>query len=259
MLSGGGTSSDEGFGIAVDGGGNSYLTGRYQDTATFGATTLVSAGDFDVFVAKVDADGNYLRALRGGGTGFDEGSGIAIDASGNSYLTGRFQGTATFGTTTLVSAGSSDVFLAKVGPDGNYLWALRGGGGSFDEGFGIAVDPSGNSYLTGRYFGSATFGTATLVSAGSDDLFVIKVAPDGNFLSALRGGGTSSDQGLGIAADAFGNSYLTGRYKGTPPSGPRPWSPPGTSTYSWRSSTARPPAPVTLISPARWMWWTWSR
>ena len=117
----GGTGSAFGFGIAVDTAGNSYVTGGFEGTATFGPgetneTTLTSAaGDRDIFVAKYDASGDLLWAKRAGGEGFDRSFGIAVDAAGNSYVTGGFEGTATFGpgetdeTTLTSAAGSTDV------------------------------------------------------------------------------------------------------------------------------------------------------
>ena len=101
------------------------VTGFFDGSATFGAgetntTTLSSAGIFDIFVAKYDASGDLVWAKRAGGTDFDEGLGIAVDVSGNSYVTGFFAGSATFGAgetnaTTLTSAGSDEIFVAKYG------------------------------------------------------------------------------------------------------------------------------------------------
>ncbi|NOY58069.1 MAG: hypothetical protein GXO75_03915, partial [Calditrichaeota bacterium] len=98
----GGTSDDWGFSIAFDDDGNSLVTGYFEETATFNAgepneTTLTSAGDKDIFVAKYAPDGSLLWAKRAGGTSRERGYGIATDNTGNCVVTGRFQGTATFG------------------------------------------------------------------------------------------------------------------------------------------------------------------
>lgn len=89
-------------------------------------------------------------AKRAGGTNADEGRSISIDADGNSYVTGHFIGTAIFGSTTLISSSSeySDVYVGKMDPNGNWLWAKKAGGTSTDEGYGIYTDGSGNSYVT---------------------------------------------------------------------------------------------------------------
>jgi len=211
----GGTSDDYGYSIAIDSSGNSYVTGYFYSTASFGTTTLTSSGDCDIFVAKLDSSGNWLGANQAGGTGEDYGFSIAIDSSGNSYVTGYFQGIAYFGTTTLTSSGGDDIFVATLNNGGNWQWAQKAGGTSPDYGYGIAIDSSGNSYVTGYFYSTASFGTTTLTSSGNYDIFVAKLDSDGNWLWAKQAGGTSWDYGLGIAIDSSGNSYVTGYFQGT--------------------------------------------
>jgi dockerin type I repeat protein len=123
----GGKNYEEVYGIAVDIAGNSVVTGSFYNTATFGAgepneTVLISAGSIDIFVAKYVPDGSLAWAKRGGGTSGDlVGHGIAVDAAGNSVVTGSFGDNATFGEgnpneTVLTSVGSSDIFVAKYKP-----------------------------------------------------------------------------------------------------------------------------------------------
>ena len=206
------------YGIAVDASGNSYVTGYFQGTATFGYTTLTSSGGSDIFVAKLDSWGNWLWAKNAGGTGADIGYGIAVDASGDSYVTGYFYGSAIFGYTTLTSSGGSDIFVAKLDSWGNWLWAKNAGGTGADIGYGIAVDADGNSYVTGYFQSSpAAFGSTTLISNGDYDIFVAKLDSWGNnWLWAKNAGGTSDDYGEGIAVDADGNSYVTGYFQSSP-------------------------------------------
>jgi hypothetical protein len=211
----GGTSDDYGYSITIDFSGNSYVTGYFYSTASFGTTTLTSSGDCDIFVAKMDSSGNWLGANQAGGTGEDYGFSIAIDSSGNSYVTGYFQGIAYFGTTTLTSSGGDDIFVATLNNGGNWQWAQKAGGTSPDYGYGIAIDSSGNSYVTGYFYSTASFGTTTLTSSGNYDIFVAKLDSDGNWLWANQAGGTSWDYGLGIAIDSSGNSYVTGYFQGT--------------------------------------------
>ena len=214
---GGGTDWDEGYGIAVDSAGNTYVTGYFEGTASFGGTSLTSSGSNDVFVAKYDASGNVLWEKKAGGTNFDKGRGIAVDGSGNAYVTGEFSGTASFGGTTLSSSGTyiADIFVAKYDASGNVLWAKKAGGSSWDEGRSIAVDGSGNTYVTGYFLGTANFGGTTLTSSGSNDVFVAKYDASGNVLWAKKGGGSSLDGGSGIAVDGSGNAYVTGEFSGT--------------------------------------------
>jgi hypothetical protein len=223
----GGTSIDYGNGIAVDASGNVYTTGYFSGTVDFdpnaGTANLSSAGDSDIFVQKLDASGNLIWAKRMGGTNTDIGNGIAVDASGNVYTTGRFEGTVDFdpnaGIFNLTAAGGADIFVQKLDASGNLLWAKRMGGTINDLGNGIAVDASGNVYTTGYFMGTVDFdpnaGTANLTAAGGVDIFVQKLDASGNLLWAKSMGDTGSDVGFGIAVDASGNVYTTGRFEGT--------------------------------------------
>ena len=208
----GGTDTDCGYGIAVDANGNSYIIGVFAENATFGTTTLTSSGYKDIFVAKLDINGNWLWAKQAGGTDYDIVYSIAVDDNGNSYVTGYFWSSATFGATTLTSSGQYDIFVAKMDSNGNWLWAKQAGGTSSDRGYSIAVDDNGNSYVTGYFEESATFGATTLTSSGYEDIFVAKLNINGNWLWAKQAGGTSGDFGLSIAVDANGNSYVTGNF-----------------------------------------------
>jgi hypothetical protein len=178
------------------------VTGSFQGTATFGSTTLTSAGSYDAFVAKIDASGTYLWATKAGGTATDEGSGISTLSDGSAIVTGSFSGTATFGSTTLTSAGSQDVFVAKIDAAGAYVWATQAGGVSTDQGRGVSTVSDGSAIVTGYFQGTATFGSTTLTSAGSSDVFVAKIDASGTYVWATKAGGTSWDEGLAISASA---------------------------------------------------------
>jgi hypothetical protein len=123
-----------------------------------------------------------LWATQAGGSGNDQGRGIATTARGDSYVTGLFAGTATFGQepnqTSLTAVGGADIFVAKYAPDGTLLWATRAGGSSDDVGGGIATTARGDSYVTGLFEGTATFGQepnqTVLTAAGGVDIFVAK-------------------------------------------------------------------------------------
>ena len=113
-------------------------------------------------------------ATKAGGTGNDYGNAISALPDGSSIVTGYFTGTATFGSTTLTSAGSDDVFTAKMNADGTWAWATKAGGTGYDRGFGISALPDGSSIATGYFQGTATFGSTTLISAGSYDVFTAR-------------------------------------------------------------------------------------
>ncbi len=215
----GGTNYDLGKSVAADGSGNCYVAGNFLDTAYFGSHSLTYSGvNDDVFVAKLDSQGNWLWAIRPGGNGGDISCGIVADAAGNSYTTGEFWGNTVFGPSTLPGHGyNGDIFVAKADPDGNWLWAAQAGGTNYDRGNAIALDPSGNTYVTGYFQGTATFGSSSLTTSGSGmDIFVAKLDPSGNWLWARRAGSSQdTEQGNGICVDASGNCCVTGIFYGT--------------------------------------------
>ncbi|MGC9362479.1 MAG: SBBP repeat-containing protein [Candidatus Syntrophosphaera sp.] len=219
-VSAGGSSHDSCYDLAVDASGNAWLTGCFRYGASFGPHTLDSAGNRDIFAAKLDPGGNFLWAVNAGGTDQDYAYGIAIDGAGNAFLTGYFPGTASFGDHELTSAGSTDIFAATLDPEGNFIWAVRAGGPSGDSGHDIAVDEAGNAWLTGYFYGTADFGSHSLASAGYDDIFTARLDPDGNFLWAAGAGGADWDTGDGLAVDASGYAWLTGHFSGTAGFGP---------------------------------------
>lgn len=153
---------------------------------------------------------NFSWAQKAGGASGDYGQAIAVDASGNCYVTGDFVGTANFGGTALVSAGLSDIFVAKLDPNGNFLWVKQAGGTTSDHGYGIAISSTGNCYVTGSFVGTANFGGTALESAGLSDIFVAKLDSSGNWLWAESFGYTNHDRGFGIGVDSGGNCYVTG-------------------------------------------------
>lgn len=231
MLGGYGASSypDLGNDVALDGSGNVYITGSFTGTVDFdpgpGVVNLTSTAvnTADIFIAKYDANGNYLYAKQMGGISADNAYSLFVDAAGNVYITGTFSGTADFdpgaGVVNLVSAGSLDIFFAKYDAAGNYVYAKSIGGTSIDYAASLSVDGSNNVYITGYYQGTVDFnpgaGVANLVSAGSDDVFFAKYDVSGNYVYAKSIGGTGFDNGFSIKADGSGNVYVTGSFSGT--------------------------------------------
>ncbi|HAK78369.1 MAG TPA: hypothetical protein DCM71_16015 [Runella sp.] len=214
----GGASGDGASGIAADGSGNVYVTGNFLRTAAFGTTNLTSTGGTDIFVAKYNSSGTLQWVQKAGGVNNEVGQGVAIDGSGNVYVTGYFQGVATFGTTSLTAAGSvgnNDIFVAKYNGSGTLQWVQKAGGTSPDVSQSIAVDGGGNVYITGFLQGTATFGTTSVTSAGSGDIFVAKYNGSGTFQWVQKAGGPEMDRGHSVAVDGSGNVYLRGSFQGT--------------------------------------------
>ncbi len=212
---GGGNVWDVGNGITVDKFNNCYITGAYRNTATFGTSSFTSAGNYDIYIAKYDSDGNFIWAQSAGGTDDDRGMSVSTDASGNCYITGFFKGTVTIATNTLVSAGDSDILLAKYNTVGIAQWAKRAGGIAADEGSSIKTGTSGNIYVTGYFTDMADFDTSSLTAYGNADIFVAKYDYKGDIIWVKKYGGTQNDKGYGISADTFNNIYVTGSFWGT--------------------------------------------
>jgi hypothetical protein len=224
---GGGT----GKSIAVDALGNTYSCGYFTGVADFnpgaGTHNLTSNGETDIFIQKLDVNGDFLWANSIGGSKFDRAFGIAIDASGNVYTTGDFNGTLDFdpgtGTYNLIATGVGprDIFIQKLDANGNFVWAKSIGNSTTDDhvGSAITVDASGNVYTTGFFHGVVDFnpggGVSNLSSNGNGDIFVQKLDVNGNFVWAKSVGGTHLDRGLSIAADISGNVYTTGYFQFT--------------------------------------------
>ncbi|MDD4308871.1 MAG: SBBP repeat-containing protein [Candidatus Cloacimonetes bacterium] len=220
----GGYSTDYGMCIANDSFGNSYVTGSFEGTATFGTITLTSIGYRDIFIAKIDTHGNWLWVQQAGGisNSYSGGEGIDLDSSGNCYVTGYFENTATFGSTVLTSSGYGDVFITKLDTNGNYLWAKKAGGINDEICYCIAVDSSGNSYVMGDFGDSATFGTTLLTTGDYTNTFIAKLDTNGTWLwvrqiigtQIIEQFGSVATAGRGIATDDIGNCYVTGCFAG---------------------------------------------
>jgi hypothetical protein len=222
----GGAGVETGVSIAADIAGSAYITGRTSSTdyPTFLAIQpIYGGGDSDAFISKIAPDGKSLvySTFLGGGANENatEKSGISIDASGNAYVTGDTQSTDfptsnALRTTKDGSASSADGFVAKIDPGGiNFVYATYLGGSQDDSGFGIAADPTGNAYVTGRTRSTSFTGSsATRPTTATSDAFVAKINPAGSAISYLTFlGGTSGDEsGNAIVIDSTGNAVIAG-------------------------------------------------
>jgi hypothetical protein len=216
----GGLDNDQGNGIAVDASGNAYVAGKTSsfDFPTTSPFQQDNGGSGDVFVTKLNAAGSGLiYSTYLGGEGDDGAYSIAVDSSGNAYLTGETDST-DFPTASPFqgnNGGAYDAFVTKLNASGSALvYSTYLGGGSDDRGYGIAVDSSGNANVTG-YTSFLGFPTANpyqgSYGGGPYDAFVTKLNASGSALVfSTYLGGNSNDSGLGIAVDTSGNTYVTG-------------------------------------------------
>jgi hypothetical protein len=197
----GGSGSDDSFGIAVDGTGNAYITGTTGSTdfpTTPGAFQPTIAGTGDAFVTKLDPTGSTLvYSTYLGGSGGDEGRGIAVDGTGNAYVAGRTDSEDFPTTTGTGPPGSGDAFVTKLNPTGSGLvYSTYLGGHLQDAGVGIAVDVFEDAYVTGitGSFPTTPGAFQTTFGGGNVDAFVAKIteaeAPPGPFSARVTGGGT---------------------------------------------------------------------
>ncbi|MEO8591667.1 MAG: T9SS type A sorting domain-containing protein [Flavobacteriales bacterium] len=208
---------DKATAVTTDADGNVYMTGYfYSPTITFGTYTFTNAGNVgDICVVKYDPDGNVLWATREGGPGLEIPYAIAVDDAHNIIVAGRFSSNSiTLGTTTLLQAGSMDVFVVKYDAAGNVLWATGAGGGSNDEAYALAVDAAGDIIVAGYFTQVATFGAFTLPNPGLANIFLAKCdATTGTFLWARSTGNDGDERALSIDLDAQDNIYAAGFFQ----------------------------------------------
>lgn len=206
----------QGNGVATDAAGNTYVTGIFRDTLTLGSTRLISTGDYDVYVAKLNAAGQYQWAAQAGGSAWDISNGVALDASGNVYITGYTESAApSFGSFSLTNPSyGAAVFVAKLSPAGAWLRVSSASapGDTYSVSTALAVDAGGNVYITGGLRGAVQFGATTLPLYGGYAVFVAKLSAAGTWEWATASWG-GYNFGNAIALDSAGNPYITGSFE----------------------------------------------
>jgi uncharacterized repeat protein (TIGR03803 family) len=225
----GGIDLDRANSVTTDASGNVFITGFFNGVVDFdpaAGTANLTAIDNDIFVQKLDANGNFIWVKHMGGNGSDYGNSIATDASGNVVSTGVFEGTVDFdpgaGIINITSSGK-DTYVQKLDNNGNLIWVKQIEGIDSGEVYGhsLALDAIGNVYTAGLFRNSVDFdpgaASSVLFSVGiSGDFFIQKLDANGNYLWATQfGGGALLDYDIAISADASGNVYSTSSFNGT--------------------------------------------
>lgn len=223
----GGNSIDQGLDINLDNSGYIYTTGVFQSTADFdpgpSVYNLTSVGGSDVFISKMDSTGNFLWAKKIGGTSTDLANSISSDEFNNIYITGYFFGTSDFDPSNMVynltASGLSDIFVLKLDSAGNYLWAKKMGGISYDQALSVTNDSIGHVFTTGYFSGTCDFDTSidtlSLISMGGSDSFISCLDSLGDLMWVKTYGSIYNDVGYGISSKISGSLYSCGGFQGT--------------------------------------------
>lgn len=203
------------YDIDVDKNRNSYIAGEFRGCFQFGTVTLDSQDHSDLFVAKLNADGEWIWAnhFKASSGISNRAKAIAVDDQGNSYVTGSFYGDIEFGDITLTGDGSDPYsFIAKLDGNGNWIWAKRAGAG---HAWDIAVDSQNNIYVTGTCGKTDDFGTGVFPTDNKSNVFVAKLDSDGNWLWVKYGGGAMyNNYGAAIAIGLNDMIHVAGYFQG---------------------------------------------
>lgn len=211
----GGSLIDRGYGVVADAEGNAYVTGHYQSTdAEFAGKPVANRGDYDLFVAKYDREGNMVWLQTGGGKGYDYGHGIAIDSKGDVVVTGAVVGDAEFGEQKFPNDPGAHIFCAKYHPDGSLVWARVATGKTGGSGHGVAVDGQDNIYIGGLAYGTGQFGDKPLVTPKGASAVVAKVTAAGDVAWISQQFGEPSCLFHEITCDREGRVWASGMFKG---------------------------------------------
>ncbi len=187
------------------------VTGEFRTTVDFGGGPLKSAGDADIFVLRLGADGSLVWAKSFGYAGQDYGRAVAVDSRGDILLAAEFTGTVDFGGgKPLQHVGNRDAALVKLDGDGKHIWS-KGYGGSFNDlAVDLAVDAADNAVVVGAFEDVMKIEGHEMKAKGETDAYVVKFGPDGTYQWANSYGADRKDVASGVDFDKFGNVYATG-------------------------------------------------
>jgi len=198
--------------ICPDPAGNLYLCGSFSKTMQAGKDSLTSHGSYDLFYAKINAEGYWQWVIRQGEVNTESANAIAVSPDGSIWLAGYFSNRLEFSQETCYAQGGLDIFVVRLDADGKLLWCTTAGGEEDDSCNALAIDTAGNAWLTGYVTGNAYFGDICLEADAFADIFIAKLDPQGTFRRATNAGGTDTDEGSCIRVDDSGNLYTGGYF-----------------------------------------------
>ena len=203
-------------GVTTDGNGNVYVIGTFDGTINLGGSNLNSAGSNDIFVAKFSPAGVHQWSMRFGDTFSQEGRGIVAATNGEFVITGHFEGTISIpGFPLLISAGATDIYLARFTTDGFCIWNKRFGDATYQYSSPIAIDNQGGVVIASAFLGTVNFGGSNLVSVGSYDIYVARFNSGGGHSWSKRFGDVNWQDATCVAIDANFNVFIGGHFDGT--------------------------------------------
>ncbi len=211
--------------VAVDAAGSIFVVGSFVGTLDFETgTALVSAGDYDAFLAKLDGDGIPQWSLRFGGTGPDRIESLSLTAMGDPIVAGSYGGAFSIGMTNITHAGALDGFVMRFsGANGSLLWNQHFGDAQNQRCAGVAVASNTDDvYCFGDFSGTVDFGPQMFTSSGLEDLFAVRFTSTGTFFSALRSGDALGQTARSLVVNGSGLVYAAARFDGKIDWGPAP-------------------------------------